>query len=146
MAVEGPGINLGYCVASFDGRNSTYTGTTHFGPNGSAQFLAVKMSSTADLTVSLKASSTERGVGVLQNKPTTGIAADVRFIGVTKAIAGTTTITNGMAVIFGSSGVALPFSTASGGFAEGQALEAPATAGQVFSVLLSGPPAGGPSF
>lgn len=146
MSVEGPRIDVGYLIASGDYRNSTNSGTTHYGPNGSPQFLAVKLSSTADLTVTIMATSTERMFGILQNKPSTGIAADVTVFGVSKVIAGTTTITNGMAITFGSSGVALPYSTAGAGFCGGQALEAPTTAGQIFSALIYGVGGGGPAF
>lgn len=146
MATEGPltfdGANT---VAGFDARNSTITGTTHIGPNGSAQFLAVKLSSTADRTVSLITTSTERPYGILQNKPSTGIAANIGIEGVSKAIAGTTTILNGIGLMFGSSGVVVPFTTNSSGFCIGQAIEAPTAVGQIFTMRIYGA-SGGPSF
>lgn len=146
MATESPLMHDGaQTVSGFDARNGTITGTTRIGPNGSAQFLAVKLSSTTDRTVSLCTTSTERPYGILQNKPSTGIAADVGIDGVSKAVAGTTTITNGLPLMVGSSGVLIPFTTSSQGFCIGQAIEAPTAVGQVFTARIYGA-SGGPAF
>lgn len=74
MAVQDPGLDVGYLQASAD--------------LSSDQFCAVKVYASADLQVALASTGGEAILGILQNKPTAGQAADVRFTGVSKARAG----------------------------------------------------------
>ena len=60
------------------------------GPNGSAQFLAVKFSTAADFTYLLVAGANARSDGILQNAPVSGDACDVAFDGECKAVLGGT--------------------------------------------------------
>jgi len=55
-----------------------------------AQFKAVKMSTATDRCVILANTGGEAIYGILQNKPTLGLAADVGFLGVSKAAIGAT--------------------------------------------------------
>lgn len=147
MATEGVMIrDGGNTQAAFDARNGSITGTTRIGPNGSFQFCAVKLSSTADRYVKMMTTSTERMYGILQNKPSTDVAADVCLLGVSKCVAGTTTITWGMALMATSSGVLIPFTTSSGGFCVGQAINQPAAVGEIFTAYIYGASSAGPSF
>lgn len=136
MANEGPLQHWGWGISGFDARNSTNSGTTRGGPNGSGQFLGVKLSTAVDLTVNLTTASGERIIGVLQNKPSTGLAADVGFSGMTKAVAGAS-IDPGAEVMVSSTapGTFIPATT--GLYAPGRALQA-AVVGQVFDLWLYG--------
>jgi hypothetical protein len=58
------------------------------------QYSVVKFQSTDDKVVAVTATS-DVGVGICQNDPATGEAAEVVFSGVAKAIAGTSTIAQG---------------------------------------------------
>mgnify|MGYP001499069346 CR=1 FL=1 len=95
MATESPLIHDGaQTILGFGAlNNSTWLGSTAMaGPSGSGQFLAVRLSTTAARTV-LLASTATTGVpmyGVLQNKGSTGLVADVGIFGITKAVAGAT--------------------------------------------------------
>lgn len=142
MAVQGPLIEVGYCISAFDGRNSTITGTTLSGPNGSGQFLAVQLSTTVAFTVQIASTAASGGkiFGILQNKPSTGIAADVGIFGVSKAVAGLATIVMGMELEASSTalGTLIPFSSAAGVYSVGRALESAATVGAVFTAYIYG--------
>src|SRR5512143_3332242 len=100
MANESPLIHDGaQCVLGFDARNSTFTGTTLAGVNGSGQYLAVRLSTLADRTVLLASTvaTMTPAYGILQNKGSTGQVADVGVFGVSKAICGATAnITGGV--------------------------------------------------
>jgi hypothetical protein len=150
MATESPLLHDGsQCISNFDGRNSSITGTTLSGPNGSGQFLAVVLSTTVDRTVQLPSTTTAqfKPYGILQNKPSTGIAADVGIFGVSKAIAGTTVV-RGQDLMLSSTaaGTLIPFTTAVGNTPCGRALENASTVGQVFTAAIYGfgvgPPGG----
>lgn len=73
MAIETAGLDFSIAVANVDLSASQYCG--------------VKIG-TADFNVVLASTGGENIVGILQNKPTAGQAADVRYCGVTKAKAG----------------------------------------------------------
>jgi hypothetical protein len=146
MATESPLLHDGsQCVSNFDARNSSVTGTTLAGPSGSGQFLAVLLATTADRTI-VQTSSGSTGqliYGILQNKPSTGIAADVGIFGITKAVAASTTITAGSEVMTSGSSMTgrltLYSTTVGPGTARlGRALESATTAGQVFTMALYG--------
>jgi len=54
------------------------------------QFYALQLISGTDYGCNLATASTQKPGGVLQNKPTSGKAADSVFVGLTKAVAGGT--------------------------------------------------------
>lgn len=144
MANESPLLHDGaQCVLGFDARNSTYSGTTLSGPSGSGQYLAVRLSTTADRTV-LLASTVAGGVqayGILQNKGSTGQVADVGIFGISKGVCGATAnITGGVmvAVTTSSAGTLIAYSSATTVYPIGMALETPSAAGAVFTVALYG--------
>ena len=94
------------------------------------QFYFVKQHSTAFQVV--LAGSGENAIGVLQNKPTSGQAAEVECLGVTKVIAGNT-ITAGNNLMSDSNGKAIPHTGTNAVLAV--ALEG-ASAGEYVSALL----------
>lgn len=144
MANYGPLFNWGWGISGFDARNSTYSGTVRAGPNGSGQFLTVKMSTSVDLTVNLTTAVAERIIGILQNKPSTGIAADVGFAGISKAVAGATIVPADQLMTSSTApGTLIPFTTAVGTYPCAVALNA-ATVGAVFDAFLYGPGGGAP--
>src|SRR3954471_8367514 len=73
MATEGPLIHDG-------------SQTTAAADLSSSQFLAVKI--TAARSVNLASTGGEVAYGILQNKPTSGQAADVGILGISKAVGG----------------------------------------------------------
>ncbi len=99
------------------------------------QFFIVKLDSTAKIV--LAAAAGDLLLGVLQNDPNTGQAAQVRILGITKAVAGAA-ITLGDEVISDTAGKVIS-TAAAGDRILGQALEAAAADGDVISVLLTGP-------
>lgn len=143
MATESPLIHDGsQTVAGGDYRNSTNSGTTHGGNGGSPQFQAVRISTVADRTVLLCTASGQPAYGILQNKPFTGEAADVGIFGVSKAVAGATSVAAGLKLMVDSSGQLIAYASSSGAVAIGVALETPAAAQQVFTAFIWG--MGGP--
>jgi len=136
MAVQDPGMDIGYLQSSFDARNATITGTTLPGPNGSAQFLAVQMSTVTDLTFNLSTAVGAASLGILQNKPSTGIAGDVRFMGISKAVCGSTAITVGDLLMTSTNGVLITQTT--GKNIVGKALTGATAVGQIFSAMIYG--------
>ena len=67
------------------------------------QYSVVKFQSTDDKVVAVTATS-DIGVGICQNDPATGEPAEVVFLGVAKAIAGTSTIAQGHTLAFNTTG------------------------------------------
>lgn len=134
-------------LSTGDYRDSTITGTTRMGPNGSAQFLAMRMSTLASLdqSVGLTTADGQPAVGILQNKPSTGAAADVAIFGVSKVVAGTTTISYGIDLMADTSGCMIAYSSAAGKAKVGRAMNTPTAIGEVFSALLYGAGNGGGS-
>lgn len=146
MATESPLLHDGsHTVAGGDFRNSTNSGTTHAGQNGSPQFQAVRLSTVAENTVLLCTAAGQAIYGILQNKPYTGEAADVGIFGVSKAVAGTTTIQPGQDLMVDSSGCLIPYASAAGLSRVGKAVSQPAAVGEVFSMALYGFGQGGGS-
>lgn len=86
MSTEGVMLRDGNSVA---GANFSKTAGLA-GPNGSAMFLAVKLSTAADRTYLLVAGANARIDGILQNAPVQGDSADVAFDGICKAVLGGT--------------------------------------------------------
>jgi hypothetical protein len=86
MSTEGVMLRDGNSIA---GANFSKTAGLA-GPNGSAQFLAVKFSTAADRTYLLVAGANARSDGILQNAPVSGDSCDVCFEGECKAVYGGT--------------------------------------------------------
>jgi hypothetical protein len=130
-----------------DARNSTTTGSTLLGPNGSGQFLAMYYSTAARVTnlctSTFGASTALLFAGLLQNKPGPGDAPDIGMFGFSKAVAGLATITPGTPLQTSSTanGVLTPW-VGGNGPAVAVAIEAAATVGAVFTVFLNRPGAG----
>lgn len=129
--------HLGFLVAGVDGRDSTYSGSTHAGPNGSLQFMAVRASTVADVTILGCTAAGQAIMGVLQNKPGIGEAADVGIEGISKCVAGST-FGPGIELMVDSSGCLIPYTTVSGQFRVGRSQETVGTVGQIFAALLYG--------
>ena len=130
MATEGPLLHDGaQCVAAANYGN----GQGLSGPYGSGQFLAVVVNATGR-TVALAAAIGAQTYGILQNKPGSGAAADVGFIGVTKAVAGGT-FAAGAILMTNASGQLIAWTAGSGYAQVGTALEA-GVSGQIVTVML----------
>lgn len=96
-----------------------------------SQFYAVKI--TAARTVGLANTGGEQIYGILQNKPTTGQAADVGFLGVSKAAAGAA-IAAGAALTTDTTGRLITATSTTHRVAT--ALEAATAAGQLITVMV----------
>jgi len=113
------------------------------------QHKAVKLSTAADFKVLLCTAAGERGAGVLQNEPNTNQAAEVAFMGICKAYAGTGGVTRGDQVTTNASAKFIPATTGRtdtsdagaandplrASFVWGQAMES-AAADVLFALLL----------
>lgn len=152
LATEGPLIHDGAqntLSTAQDARNSTNTGTTLAGPNGSGQFLAVTLSTagTSTGTRTVQIASTLAGAnfgaagnqfyGILQNKPRGGEAADVGIFGISKMVAGSTAILPGTFLMMSSTnaGAMVPWVTGSGQKC-GYSFENITAVGQVFTGMI----------
>lgn len=145
MATESPLIHDGSqntLSTANDFRNSTQTGSTLSGPNGSGQYLAVIQSTTTDRTLGLASSTGSTGLpiyGICQNKPRGGDAVDVGIFGVSKYVAGAT-ITRGQNLMLSATagGTLIPYSTTNTGnpVPIGVALES-AVVGQVATGVIN---------
>ena len=118
MATEGPLIHDG-------------SQTTAAADLSAKQFYAVKI--TAARAVNLASTGGEAIYGILQNTPTSGLAADVGILGVSKAIAGAA-VTAGDYLMTDTSGRLITVTTTNHRVA--QALEAAGAAGVIFTVAL----------
>lgn len=150
MAVESPLLHLGWMTLSTldDARRSSITGTTLNGPNGSGQFFWVYTSTINGLQVRLGStaiagnvgSSLTQCLGILQNTPGPGEAADIGFLGVSKVIAASTSITNGVTLAPSSGanqqGQVTVWQSGSNGPPIGYALETPTSSGAIFSAMI----------
>lgn len=94
------------------------------------QFKGVKISGSR--TVTVIAASTDKCLGILQNKPLSGAPADIAIDGEILAMAGAA-ITAGADLMFDTSGRLIPALT-TGNLVYGRALEDAAAAGVIFSV------------
>jgi len=145
QATESPLIHDGsqtILASTQDFRNSTLTGTTLAGPNGSGQFLVVTLSTTVDRTVQLPSTTAladfGKGYGICQNKPRPGDAVDVGIFGLSKAVAGTTTWVRGSDLSLSSTLAGTLTVQSSGVMRFARALETPQAVGQVITVALFG--------
>jgi hypothetical protein len=105
--------------------------TTAAADLSSNQFYAVKV--TGSRQVNLASTGGEIIYGILQNKPTSGLVADVGILGVTKAIAGAA-ITAGAALMTDTSGRLI--TATSTNHRVGIALETVTATGQVFTAYI----------
>lgn len=149
QATESPLIHDGsQCTLSTaqDARNSTLTGTTQAGPNGSGQYLAVALStSNVSRTVSIvsttfvNASTNSAFYGILQNKPRPGDAADVGIFGISKVICGSTLVLASSVLQLSSTlAGALTLFAGGNGRAVGVALEPCTGVGAVITAFVGG--------
>lgn len=100
------------------------------------QFYAVKLADASGVAQVALASSAGEGIfGILQNKPTSGLPADVCVLGVTKAVAGAA-ITSGAQVMTNASGKIITAATA-GSAVVGFALETAAGDGSIITICLT---------
>ena len=149
MAEQDPLIRIGWLTLSTldDARRSSITGTTLNGPNGSGQFYWVYGSTLNSLQVRIGSSlitpsSLAPVLGILQNTPGPGEAADIGIFGVSKMIAGSTAMAMGTLIQassapVGQAGQVVPYVQGNGppiGFA----LENPTSTGAVFTAALYG--------
>jgi hypothetical protein len=146
QATESPLIHDGsqsVLSTGFDFRNSTLTGTTLAGPNGSGQFLLMTFSTARTLqpftSTMLNLSTLNAVYGVCQNKPRAGDAVDVGIFGISKVVSGSTAISGGTVLQASSttSGVVTPF-IGGNGRAVGLAIENATGVGAVFSAFIGG--------
>ncbi len=98
------------------------------------QYTFVKASTAADDTVLGAAAATDKIIGVLQNKPTSGQVAEVLLTGISKMIVGSGGVTHGAEVTSDGAGKAIL--NALGQAKAGIALQT-ANAGETVSVLLT---------
>jgi hypothetical protein len=102
----------------------------------SNQFKCVELS--AEDQVDTCDGTTDFVLGVLQNKPLAGEAAEVMIYGVTKAVSdGTTPISVGDPLGVDTSGRVVKITAAAGAKSLGRALQASSAAGTIISVLLT---------
>jgi Uncharacterized conserved protein (DUF2190) len=118
---------------SSGGRYETIPGLVATSTLASYQYYIVQASSTAG-EVKLGTSATSLILGVLQNDPGAGEAAEIAFSGIAKAVA-EASVTFGSYLTCSSTGRVKSSST-SGNFIIGKALEASAAAGDIISVML----------
>lgn len=130
MATEAPIFAHSHCTASAD---LSSTGTSLQGPNGTAQFLAVKISGVGTVTVA--AANSDVVHGILQNDPKSGQAANVAFGGISKAVAGAA-ITAGAVLMSDTSGRVITQTSPGTNPCLGQALDTSTAAGQVIRILI----------
>lgn len=101
------------------------------GDLSSSQYKVVELGSSG---VSATNATTDVPVGVLQNKPTTGLAADVMMLGISRCIA-VAAITKGVKVSCTAAGKVQ--TAATGQHIVGIALEAASADGDIIPVLLT---------
>lgn len=118
MALEAPGLDVGFLTANSD--------------LSAKQFYVVKVTG-ADLKVDLASTGGEAALGILQNKPTAGQAADVRFSGISKAVAGAA-YSRGTMLMTDTSGRLI--TATAGNHPVAYALEAAAAVSEVHTVLV----------
>lgn len=100
------------------------------------QFYFVKLASTAGEVVVCNA-TTDVALGVLQNAPADGEPAEVRAVGVTKVVCGSTAVTAGALVGWNAESQA-NVRTATGSRFAGVAIEASSADGDIIPMLLTG--------
>ncbi len=118
MAVQDPGLDIGWLTANTN--------------LSSSQFLAVAISG-ADNQVALVSGQGVIALGILQNAPTAGQAAQVRFAGVSKAVAGAA-YSRGVPLMANASGQLV--TATSTNHVVAYSLDAAANAGELHNVLV----------
>lgn len=122
MAVESSLVKHSLCTAA-----ANYSSTAALaGPNGAGQYLLVKYTGTGSApTATVCSSNADSAVGVLQNDPASGAAADVAIGGVSKVVAGAA-FSIGAALMSDTSGRAIAQTSTNPiiGYALGQATAA----------------------
>ena len=123
---------------AFTTRYDTIPGLTANADLSAAQFKAVKLLSTAGLC-DLAASSilTSTVVGILQNNPKAGDAAEVAYQGIAKAIAGTSLIVIGSVLALNSTSRVVN-STTDNINQVGKSLQKAGAIGDIITVILTG--------
>lgn len=119
MAIEAPNLRLPGCKANAD--------------LSAKQFFCVKLAGA--FAVDVPSASTDAVVGVLQNKPKSGDAAEVATAGVSKCVAGAA-ITAGAKVMSDTTGKVIAYVGSAGNTCIGIALEAATQSADVIAVLL----------
>lgn len=127
MATESPLCHHSQCIAA---ANLSSTASLD-GPNGSGQFLAVKV--TASRQVNLANAGGEAIDGILQNDPALGQAADVGFSGVSKAVAGAAFVAGALLMTDTNGRLITATSTND---AVAKAIEAATAANQIVTVMV----------
>lgn len=127
MATESPLLHHSQCTAA---ANLSATAGLD-GPNGSGQFLAVKV--TAARQVNLASTGGEAIDGILQNDPASGYVADVGFMGISKAVAGAA-FSAGALLMTDTSGRLITATSTNSAVAK--AIEAATAANQVVTVFV----------
>lgn len=103
----------------------------------SGQYKAVKHASTAGQVLAC-AATTDAAIGILQNDPASGEAANVAGVGsVAKAVAGTSTVSAGNLLGYNSTGQ-LENHTTDGRYIFAQAQEDAAASGDIIQVTVQG--------
>jgi len=121
MAYESPAIDLGTLTAAADLSDK--------------QYYFVKLASAT--TVNVCTAITDLPIGILQNTPTSGQAADVRIFGVSKASAdGTITAGRWMGTSADSQAAGITPGSDTTQYVMGQAIQA-ASAGETFTMFLN---------
>ena len=121
MAYESPAIDLGTLTAAADLSDK--------------QYYFVKLASAT--TVNVCTAITDLPIGILQNTPTSGQAADVRIFGVSKASAdGTITAGRWISTSADSQAAGITPGSDTTQYVMGQAIQA-ASAGETFTMFLN---------
>jgi hypothetical protein len=134
MATEGPLVHDGAQTTA--AANYWNPASALDGPGGSGQFLAVDISAARVVTV--VATQGVKMYGVLQNTPALGQAADVGIGGISKMVSGNS-IAAGAELMTDSAGRFITWTSGSGYFKVGRAIEAPSAANQVFTGIIYQP-------
>lgn len=130
MATESPLIHDGSQTTAGSNYGTGVAGLA--GPNTSGQFLAVYISASRE--VKIAATAGQEVYGILQNDPPQSAAADVGILGVTKAVAGSATITAGANLATDASGRLVAQTNTQNTVAI--SLEASTATGQIITVAL----------
>ena len=109
------------------------TGLTATATLAAKQWTPVRLASTAGQVI-VATATTHLIIGIVQNDPAAGEAADVCAIGECYAIAGTSTITPGLSLSANSTGVV----NVTAGKIVGKALQASAAKGDKIKILATG--------
>ena len=113
----------------------TIPGLVATGDLSSSQYLVVKASSTAGAVKVATTKATDLALGILQNDPASGEAAEVAYNGICKAI-GAASISFGSKLSFNSTGQVVATTTDKDEVV-GIALAATSQAGDIIPVMLS---------